>query len=328
MEGGFIMIKLNINHSKIIASNLEPLVEGNIQSTFVKFIFSVEWNNLARIAVFRNGETKVSVSLESEECAIPWEVLGAPGELYVSVRGIGNSGEYVLCTENESLGRVRKSDACTDAPSAEDATPEVLDALLADVAELKAGGSGSGGNGKSAYEIACEHGFTGTEEQWLTSLKGADGYTPVKGIDYFTAADKAEIVAATAGEIDLSDYQTTAITDTAGHFTSGTVAGALAEIGAELENKQNTPEQITTGTSITLADNTEYKLTDVTTLNISYSVGNFEAWLKITTAASGTITITLPTSTYIGDTPTFGNGEVWELSIKDGIVVAGKAVSA
>lgn len=30
-------------------------------------------------------------------------------------------------------------------------------------------------NGKSAYEIALENGFTGTEEEWLISLKGQDG---------------------------------------------------------------------------------------------------------------------------------------------------------
>ena len=45
-------------------------------------------------------------------------------------------------------------------------------------------------NGKSAYEIAVDNGFVGTEEEWLDSLKG---YTPIKGIDYWTAADKAEM---------------------------------------------------------------------------------------------------------------------------------------
>lgn len=222
------MIRLSINHSKIMAANLESLVEGNIKSIFVKFIFSTEWTDLAKIAVFRNGDTKVSVSLESGECAIPWEVLKAPNELFVSVRGVGTSGEYVLCTENESLGRVEESDACTAAPSAEDATPNVLDTLLADVAELKAGGvigaeGKDGVDGKSAYEIACEHGFTGSEEQWLASLKGVDGVngtngrdgsngrdgvdgnTPIKGVDYFTDADKTELISS----LGLSGYATT-----------------------------------------------------------------------------------------------------------------------
>lgn len=66
----------------------------------------------------------------------------------------------------------------------------------------------NGADGKSAYDIAVDNGFFGTEQEWLESLKGvagangadgkdgtngADGYTPVKGTDYWTAEDKAEI---------------------------------------------------------------------------------------------------------------------------------------
>lgn len=58
-----------------------------------------------------------------------------------------------------------------------------------------------GQNGLSAYEIAKNGGFIGTEEDWLKSLKGEqgekgqDGKTPVKGVDYFTAEDKLEFTA-------------------------------------------------------------------------------------------------------------------------------------
>ena len=48
--------------------------------------------------------------------------------------------------------------------------------------------------GKSAYEIAVERGFVGSEAYWLTSLKGKDGRSPVKGVDYNTPEDKQEIV--------------------------------------------------------------------------------------------------------------------------------------
>lgn len=34
-----------------------------------------------------------------------------------------------------------------------------------------------GSEGKSAYQIAVEHGFSGTEEQWLASLQAKDGQT-------------------------------------------------------------------------------------------------------------------------------------------------------
>ena len=39
--------------------------------------------------------------------------------------------------------------------------------------DSKAGTSGSAG--KSAYEIAVDNGFVGTETEWLESLKGSDG---------------------------------------------------------------------------------------------------------------------------------------------------------
>ena len=53
------------------------------------------------------------------------------------------------------------------------------------------GGGGSGTAGKSAYEIAVDNGFVGTETEWLESLKGAKGdrgdsgvTTPING--FFT----------------------------------------------------------------------------------------------------------------------------------------------
>ena len=49
--------------------------------------------------------------------------------------------------------------------------------------------SGCSLQGKSAYEIAVEHGFDGTEAEWLASLKGEkgekgdDGYNGVNGVN-------------------------------------------------------------------------------------------------------------------------------------------------
>ena len=90
-----------------------------------------------------------------------------------------------------------------------------------------------------------------------------------------------------------------------------------------------TPEavstQVTTGSNITLADNAEYRLTNVTTLTLTYPAGNFECWMCLTFAASGTITVTLPADTkYIGTAPDFKNGETWELSFKDKVLAAQK----
>lgn len=43
------------------------------------------------------------------------------------------------------------------------------------LASLKGSDGSSGTDGKSAYELAVEDGYSGTQEEWLSSLKGADG---------------------------------------------------------------------------------------------------------------------------------------------------------
>src|SRR5690606_20733930 len=40
-----------------------------------------------------------------------------------------------------------------------------------------------GDDGRSAYEVAVDNGFTGTEEEWLASLEGADGKDGRDGVD-------------------------------------------------------------------------------------------------------------------------------------------------
>ena len=80
---------------------------------------------------------------------------------------------------------------------------------------------------------------------------------------------------------------------------------------------------------VNLGDNAEYYLTNVETVTFAFPAGTkIECWLRITTAASGTITVTFPaTVKYIGEAPAFGAGETWELSIKDGVVIAVKEAS-
>lgn len=65
------------------------------------------------------------------------------------------------------------------------ATISVTDATGTTTAELHNGEKGDtgsrGADGKSAYEVALQNGFTGTEADWLTSLKGQKGDTGAKG---------------------------------------------------------------------------------------------------------------------------------------------------
>src|SRR5690625_446028 len=61
-------------------------------------------------------------------------------------------------------------------------------------------GGGAGEPGKSAYEIAVEHGFVGSEEEWLESLKGEKGDKGDKGDPGETGA-----TGATGAKVDKGD---------------------------------------------------------------------------------------------------------------------------
>ena len=107
-----------------------------------------------------------------------------------------------------------------------------------------------------------------------------------------------------------------------GSDISVTKNGVISALGY---TPQAVSTKVSTGSNIALADNTEYRLTDVTILTLTYPTGNFECWMRLNFAASGDITVTLPAGTgYIGTAPDFHNGETWELRFKDKILAAQK----
>lgn len=67
-----------------------------------------------------------------------------------------------------------------DAFTFEDFTPEQLESLRGEKGEngeqgIQGERGNDGNDGKSAYQVAVDNGFIGTEQEWLESLKGADG---------------------------------------------------------------------------------------------------------------------------------------------------------
>lgn len=76
------MIYLSASKAQLIPKNNEVLTSGAVQAFRVRFAFSSEWRDLIKTAVFRAGETSVSVLLDSMGiCDIPWEVLEVPNRI-------------------------------------------------------------------------------------------------------------------------------------------------------------------------------------------------------------------------------------------------------
>ena len=152
---------------------------------------------------------------------------------------------------------------------------------------------------RSALEQAHEH----DNKSVLDLISAADGKLQYNGSNVGLKGDKG----------DKGDP---------GSDANVTKANVITALGYTPEAVST---QVTTGSNITLADNTEYRLTDVTTLTLTYPTSDFECWMRLNFAASGDITVTLPAGTgYIGTAPDFKNGETWELSFKDKILAAQK----
>lgn len=98
----------------------------------------------------------------------------------------------------------------------------------------------------------------------------------------------------------------------------------IGDIETALENIIAKQQFFNNGATITITDNTEYiAKEEITNLTIVYPDTDFICSFSFTLASEGDITITLPESKYIGGTPSFANGETWELNIKNGVVVGG-----
>lgn len=330
-------MKLIVNKDSIDVQGELRLLSGRIGVEF-EFVLSEYWAGLNMIAVFENGITSpIKIENPTSPLTIPPEMLKTPDvTVYVGFYGYHITDgvkDRATNTVYTKLGYVGRGTDPSEAEESSDVTPDIAEQLQNDinalderVSELEEGGGAAGksaydvavdngfvgtetewlaslhgadgtdgadgapgangtdghdgADGKSAYEIAVEHGFDGTEAEWLASLKGADGADGEDGVDgadgeqgpkgdkgdkgdtgaqgpqgiqgpagpqgpayTLTEEDKAEIATAAAEQIDLADYaektdldelQSKTITDSAGYFTTDTVEGALAEIGAEL----------------------------------------------------------------------------------------------
>ena len=102
--------------------------------------------------------------------------------------------------------------------------------------------------GLSAYEVYLVNGGTLSEKEWLESLKGetgSEGYTPIKGKDYFTEEDIASlnIPTKTSQLENDSDFTTNAYVDEAVGTLSNSVNEQLANIDLT-ETDPTVPEHV------------------------------------------------------------------------------------
>lgn len=190
--------ELEIVESDVIAS-------GGVNEVTADFIFGDKWNGFVKTAVFYQDKDNIYHEiLVNDMCYIPWEVLAKNGTLYIGVFGSLDG-----VTRTSSLVKVKvKAGALTPDTFVREPSPDVYAQLLSRLIGVHIGtseptedyvmawidpdGEPDSMAGMSAYEIAIEQGFKGTEKEWLESLRGERGF---QGNSGFTgAADELELV--------------------------------------------------------------------------------------------------------------------------------------
>nr|DAU31363.1 MAG TPA: tail sheath protein [Caudoviricetes sp.] len=163
------MIKFLVKGQNI--ETLEHEVIAADQITFVKihFVFDNNWKPLHKVVQFTQDEITYNMVLgtENTNCFLPAELTA--GTVKMSLFGYdAEATETVRATTVVKTLHIRPSGFDGENETPIPPTPDLYQQLLHKISE-------KGKDGKSAYEIAVEHGFVGTEADWLESLKGVDG---------------------------------------------------------------------------------------------------------------------------------------------------------
>ena len=170
------MIKFLVKGQNIEMLEHEIIAADQIAFVKIHFAFDNNWKPLHKVVQFTQDEITYNrvLGTENTSCFLPAELTA--GTVKMSLFGYdAEATETVRATTIVKTLHIRQS-GFEGENSNVPPTPDLYQQLLHKISE-------KGKDGKSAYEIAVEYGFVGTETEWLESLKGVDGKDGVNGKD-------------------------------------------------------------------------------------------------------------------------------------------------
>ena len=170
------MIKFLVKGQNIETLEHEVIAADQIAFVKIHFVFDNNWKPLHKVVQFTQDEITYNrvLGIENTSCFLPAELTA--WTVKMSLFGYdAEATETVRATTVVKTLHIRPS-GFEGENSNVPPTPDLYQQLLEKISE-------KGKDGKSAFEIAVEHGFVGTETEWLESLKGVDGKDGVNGKD-------------------------------------------------------------------------------------------------------------------------------------------------
>lgn len=191
------MIKFLVKGQNIETLEHEIIAADQVSFVKIHFVFDNNWKPLHKVVQFTQGAFTYNrlIGYDGTSCLLPSEI--TPGSVKMSIFGYDTaSKETVRATTVIKSLNVRPSGFEGESETPIPPTPDLYQQLLQKISE-------KGKDGKSAYEIAVEHGFVGTEVEWLESLRGADGKDGLPGKDGKNGVDGKDGITP-----DMSSYAT------------------------------------------------------------------------------------------------------------------------
>ena len=207
------MMKFLVKQQKIEVLEREIIASDQIAFVLVKFVFDGAWKTLHKVVQFTQCEETYNVVLgiDGTTCLLPAEL--HPGAVKMSLFGYDAESDTTLrATTVPVTLHIRPSGFVEDGATPIPPTPDLYTQLLKKLDEKAAGlqngkdgfspkvkteqmesgvvitivdadgetsatlhNGANGEKGSSAYQIAVEQGYQGSESDWLSSLKGDKG---------------------------------------------------------------------------------------------------------------------------------------------------------
>lgn len=195
------MLKFFVRQQKIEILEREVIASDQIAFVTLKFTFDGDWKKFHKVVQFTQCDETYNRVLGTDglSCLLPAELHA--GAVKMSVFGYdAENTEGLRATTIPVTLNIRQSGFVGDDPDSPiPPTPDLYAQLLQKIGEVE--------DGKSAYEIAVANGFSGTESEWLDSLKGVDGKDGVDGQPGRDGADGTNGIDGANGSNGKSAYE-------------------------------------------------------------------------------------------------------------------------
>lgn len=247
------MMKFLVKKQQIDCIERDKLADGQIAFVSFRFVFDNEWEGLYKVVQFMQDENTYNISLgvDGYSCKMPSELQAGCAEM--SLFGYVPDDETALRATTAPIKlRIEQSGFSSSGSEVVPPTPDLYQQLIAKIDE-KIASVHDGADGASAYEIAVENGYTGTEAEWLSSLKGEKGDAGEQGIQGIQG-EKGDTGAAGKDGMNGTDGRDGANGFSPTATVTETDAGAVISITDKNGTTTATVKNGTSGTSVDLSD--------------------------------------------------------------------------